>query len=130
MADLLPARNLQVNAAQQCFAHAREVRAFPEDPAAAQGRREAHIARTDTIQDSCRDARGISGPQRQVARQAQRKRSRVLGQGVPGRDLAQLLFGLAHVHVVPAQDLAALEQLAVARQHDAALFLSEARAAT
>src|SRR2546422_1093730 len=58
--------------------------------------------------------------------QTQSERARRRRQVVPARDLVQLRFGLQRAHIAAARDLAALEELAVASEDDAALFAGKA----
>src|SRR5207253_876083 len=58
--------------------------------------------------------------------QAQRERPRMLRELIACGDLAELRLGLQRAHIAAAFDLAAFEEVAVAREDDAALLLRDA----
>src|SRR3970282_418012 len=107
-------------------AHARVVRSGPVDAAAAGAAAELLLSRADLLRDDRRHRRLVDRLQGEVATQAQREGTGAGGEVVALRHFAQLRFGLERMHVAAVRDLAALEQLAVAAQHDAALGLGEA----
>jgi len=69
----------------------------------------------------------VHGTQRHVARQAQRERARAAGKVEAREDLVQLALRLQRTHVAAVRDRPALEQLAVAREHDAPFLDAQPR---
>src|SRR5258705_13944919 len=97
------------------------MRAFPEYARAAVADREAVVALVHARWQPRRDLRLVDRTQRRVAAQAARERPCRPGEVEPIEHLVQLHFTAQRTHVAAVGDAAALEQLAVPRQHDAPL---------
>src|SRR3990167_6439215 len=97
------------------------MRAGPVDPVAGAAMEEAFLCRSHGLRQQMDDTPLLGRFERDVAPEAQRERPRLRGKRESSRDFAQLRLGLERVHVAAARDVAALEQLALAREPDAPL---------
>src|SRR5438128_6229055 len=118
-------RSSKAQSGERAF-HALVVRARPVHPVAADAVRECRVQLEHSRRNAARHLLLSYGFQRQVAMQAQRERPRTRSEPVARGNLAELRLGLWRAHVAAALDLAAFEEIAVARQDDAAFVLRDA----